>query len=257
MLVDSHCHLDRIDLSPYDGDLAAAVRAAQERGVERMLCIGIDLGNAPDVVAIAQQFDNIYASVGVHPLDISDEICEVDTLLALADQNKVIAIGETGLDYYYSAEQKHLQQRSFANHLKASAQSGKPVIVHTRDARADTLDLIAEHGDPTVAGVLHCFTESWEMASAAMEMGYYISFSGIITFKNAAELREVVKRVPMERLLVETDSPYLAPVPYRGKKNEPKYVREVAECVAELKGLSFEQVAEQSSRNFDQLFNLV
>jgi len=257
MLVDSHCHLDRIDLSPYGGELAAAVRAAQERGVDRMLCIGIDLNNAPKVVEIAQQFDNIYASVGVHPLDISDDICEVDALAELSAQEKVIAIGETGLDYYYSAEKKVLQQGSFANHLKASVKTGKPVIVHTRDAREDTLSLIQQHGDPKVAGVLHCFTESWEMASAAMEMGYYISFSGIITFKNAAELRDVVKKVPMERLLVETDSPYLAPVPYRGKKNEPKYVREVAECVAELKGLSFEQVAEQSSRNFDRLFNLV
>ncbi|WP_372861460.1 TatD family hydrolase [Spongiibacter sp.] len=256
MLVDSHCHLDRIDLSPYDGDLAAAVSAAVERGVERMLCIGIDINNAPTVVDIAQRFDNIYASVGIHPLDISDEICEVEALLQLADQPKVVAIGETGLDYYYSAEKKVEQQRSFANHLQAASRCGKPVIVHTRDAREDTLSLIAEHGDPRVAGVLHCFTESWEMASAAMDMGYYISFSGIITFKNAAELRDVVKRVPIERLLVETDSPYLAPVPYRGKKNEPKYVREVAECVAELKGLSLAEVAAHTTRNFDQLFKL-
>lgn len=256
MLVDSHCHLDRIDLKPYDGDLAAAVAAAQARGVERMLCIGIDLENAPTVVDIARRFDNIYASVGVHPLDISESICGVEQLVSLADQPKVIAIGETGLDYYYSAENSEAQQCSFASHLQASARTGKPVIVHTRDAREDTLRLIAQHGDPAVAGVLHCFTESWEMASAAMDVGYYISFSGIITFKNAAELREVVKRVPMERLLVETDSPYLAPVPYRGKKNEPKYVREVAECVAELKGLSFDEVATQTSRNFDRLFRL-
>ena len=254
MLVDSHCHLDRIDLKPYDGDLAAAVAAAAERGVDRMLCIGIDLGNAPAVVDIARRFDNIYASVGIHPLDISDELCEVEQLVALADQPKVIAIGETGLDYYYSAEKSEAQKRSFANHLRASALTGKPVIVHTRDAREDTLQLIREHGDPSVAGVLHCFTESWEMARAALDMGYYISFSGIITFKNAADLREVVKRVPVERMLVETDSPYLAPVPYRGKKNEPKYVREVAECVAELKGMSFSEVAAQTSQNFDRLF---
>ena len=254
MLVDSHCHLDRIDLKPYDGDLAAAVAAAAERGVDRMLCIGIDLNNAPAVVDIARRFDNIYASVGIHPLDISEELCAVEQLVALADQPKVVAIGETGLDYYYSAEKSEAQQSSFANHLRASALTGKPVIVHTRDAREDTLQLIAEHGDPAVAGVLHCFTESWEMASAALDMGYYISFSGIITFKNAEELREVVKRVPIERMLVETDSPYLAPVPYRGKKNEPKYVREVAECVAELKGLSFDDVAAQTSQNFDRLF---
>lgn len=256
MLVDSHCHLDRINLAPYDGDLAGAVAAAGERGVERMLCIGIDMNNAPEVVGIAERFDNIYASVGVHPLDISDSLCAEETLLALADHPKVVAIGETGLDYYYSQENKVAQQESFARHLRVSARCGKPVVVHTREARDDTLALIAQHGAPQVAGVLHCFTESWEMAEAAIDMGYYISFSGIITFKNAEALREVVRRVPMERLLVETDSPYLAPVPYRGKKNEPKYVREVAECVAELKGLSLEQVAGVTTRNFDALFNL-
>lgn len=255
MLVDSHCHLDRLDLRHYNGDLDAALNAARERGVERMLCIGIDLNNAPAVVEIAQRHGDIYASVGVHPLDIAEQICAVDTLLELAAQDKVVAIGETGLDYYYSSEHKALQQQSFANHLQASARCGKPTIVHTRDAREDTLALIAEHGDPAVAGVLHCFTESWEMASAAIDMGYYISFSGIITFKNAAELREVVKKVPIERLLVETDSPYLAPVPYRGKKNEPKFVVEVAQCVAELKGLSYEQVAAQTGKNFQQLFS--
>lgn len=257
MLIDSHCHLDRLDLSPYDGDLKQAVAAAQQRGVDRMLCIGIDLDNAPRVVEIAEQFSNIYASVGVHPLDISDELCEKDALIALADHPKVVAIGETGLDYYYSEEQKTAQQRSFSEHLLASAATGKPTIVHTRDARQDTIDLISNNGDPAVAGVLHCFTESWEMAEAALDMGYYISFSGIITFKNAADLREVVKRVPIDRLLVETDSPYLAPVPYRGKKNEPKYVIEVAECVAELKGMSFQEVAKKTTENFERLFSLV
>ncbi len=256
MLVDSHCHLDRLDLRHYDGQLEAALDAARLRGVERMLCIGIDLNNAPTVVDIAQRHPDIYASVGVHPLDISEDICAVTALVELAEQDKVVAIGETGLDYYYSAEKKSEQQLSFANHLLASAQTGKPTIVHTRDAREDTLALIAKHGDPNVAGVLHCFTESWEMASAAMDMGYYISFSGIITFKNAEELREVVKRVPIERMLVETDSPYLAPVPYRGKKNEPKFVLEVAQQVAELKGLSFDEVVAQTGKNFNQLFKL-
>jgi TatD DNase family protein len=256
MLVDSHCHLDRIDLTPYDGDLEKAVQAAVDRGIDRMLCIGIDLNNAPTVVAIAEKFANIYASVGIHPLDISDDICSQQALIALADHPKVVAIGETGLDYYYSAERKEDQQRSFVQHLKASASTGKPTIVHTRDAREDTIKLIAEHGSAEVGGVLHCFTESWAMAEAALDMGYYISFSGIITFKNAAELREVVSRVPIERLLVETDSPYLAPVPYRGKKNEPKYVLEVAECVAEIKGLSLQEVARQTTANFERLFSL-
>jgi TatD DNase family protein len=256
MLVDSHCHLDRIDLTPYDGDLEKAVQAAVDRGIDRMLCIGIDLNNAPTVVAIAEKFANIYASVGIHPLDISDHICSQQALIELADHPKVVAIGETGLDYYYSAERKDDQQRSFVQHLKASASTGKPTIVHTRDAREDTIKLIAEHGSVQVGGVLHCFTESWAMAEAALDMGYYISFSGIITFKNAAELREVVSRVPIERLLVETDSPYLAPVPYRGKKNEPKYVLEVAECVAEIKGLSLQEVARQTTANFERLFSL-
>ncbi|MFQ3201839.1 MAG: TatD DNase family protein [Zhongshania sp.] len=256
MLVDSHCHLDRIDLKPYGGDLNLAIQAATDRGVSKMLCIGIDLGNAPAVVAIAERFPQIFASVGVHPLDISEDICSVQTLTELADHPKVVAIGETGLDYYHSSERKVDQQRSFAQHLQVSAASGKPTIVHTRDAREDTLAIIAEHGAPQIGGVLHCFTESWEMAEAAMAMGYYISFSGIITFKNANELREVVRRVPIERLLVETDSPYLAPVPYRGKKNEPKYVVEVAECVAELKGLSYQDVLRHTTQNFERLFPL-
>lgn len=254
MLVDSHCHLDRIDLTPYGGDLAAAVAAARERGVERILCIGIDMSNAPTVVEIAERFDSIYASVGVHPLDISDELCTEDELIRRADHPKVVAIGETGLDYYYSADNRELQLESFAGHLRAAGKCRKPVIVHTRNAREDTLQLIKEYGDSQFAGVLHCFTESWEMASAAMDMGYFISFSGIITFKNAGELREVVKKVPLERMLVETDSPYLAPVPYRGKKNEPKNVVEVAQCVADIKGLSYQDVVERTTANFDTLF---
>jgi TatD DNase family protein len=256
LLTDSHCHLDRLDLSPYDGDLAAAVAAARERGVARMLCIGIDRSNAPTVIEIARRFEGIYASVGIHPLDIADQVEAVDELVALADDELVIAIGETGLDYYYTQDKKSEQQESFYNHLRASAQTGKPSIVHTRDAREDTLAIIREASDPNVAGVLHCFTESLEMAKAALEMNFYISFSGIITFKNAADLREVVAHVPLERMLIETDSPYLAPMPYRGKKNEPKYVVEVAQCVAGIKGISFEQVAEQTAENFDRLFKL-
>jgi TatD DNase family protein len=254
MLVDSHCHLDRIDLEPYQGDLAAALAAARERGVERMLCIGVDRNNAETVCAIARDHAGIYASVGVHPLDLAAELEDVDSLCKLADRPEVIAIGETGLDYYYSSDNKEAQQLSFRTHLQASARLDKPVIVHTRDAREDTLMLLREAGARERPGVLHCFTENWAMASQALELNYYISFSGIITFKNAAELRDVVKQMPLERLLVETDSPYLAPVPYRGKRNEPKYVREVAACVAEIKGLSLEEVAEITTANFDRLF---
>jgi len=254
MLVDSHCHLDRLELAAYGGDLTAALAAAAERGVTRMLCIGIDRDNAETVCAIARQYENIYASVGIHPLDIKDEQESVESLYRLADRREVIAIGETGLDYYYSRDNSAAQQQSFRTHLQASARIRKPVIVHSRDARDDTLALMREYGDSEIGGVLHCFTESWEMAQQALDLNYYISFSGIITFKNAEDLRAVVRRVPLDRLLVETDSPYLAPVPFRGKSNEPKYTREVAECIAQLKGLSLEQVAELTSANFDRLF---
>ncbi len=254
MLVDSHCHLDRIDLTPYDGDLGAALAAARERGVTRMLCIGIDRNNASAVCEIARSHPGVYASVGIHPLDIADELETIDSLCTLADRPEVVAIGETGLDYYYSQDKREAQQQSFRAHLRAASRLRKPVIVHTRDAREDTLALIREAGDADVGGVLHCFTESWEMARAAIDMNYCISFSGIITFKNAEELREVVRQVPLDRLLVETDSPYLAPVPFRGKKNEPKYTREVAECVAQLKGISYEALAEITSANFDRVF---
>ena len=172
----------------------------------------------------------------------------------MANRPEVIAIGETGLDYYYSKDNSAAQQQSFRTHLQAAARLRKPVIVHSRDAREDTLAIIREAGDSEVGGVLHCFTESWEMARQALDLNYYISFSGIITFKNAEDLRAVVRQVPLDRLLVETDSPYLAPIPFRGKPNEPKYTREVAECVAALKGLSLEQIAEQTSANFDRLF---
>ncbi len=254
MIVDSHCHLDRIDLSPYDGDLGAALAAARERGVERMLCVGVDRNNAEAVCAIARDHAGVYASVGVHPLDITDELETVESLCQLAQRPEVVAIGETGLDYHYSKENIEQQQTSFRAHLRAASQLRLPVIVHTREARADTLALIREAGDPEYAGVLHCFTEDWEMARAAIDLNYYISFSGIITFRNADELRDVVRKTPLERLLVETDSPYLAPVPHRGKRNEPKYTREVAACVAELKGLTLEQVAEATTANFERLF---
>ncbi len=254
MLVDSHCHLDRIDLAPYGGDLSAAIAAAHERGITRMLCIGVDRDNADAVCEIARTYPGVYASVGVHPLDLKDELENVQSLIALADRPEVIAIGETGLDYHYNRENFSAQQQSFRAHLRAAAHLRKPTIVHSREARADTLALIREAGDPEIGGVLHCFTENWEMARAALDLNYYISFSGIITFKNAAELREVVKQVPLERILVETDSPYLAPIPFRGKSNEPKYTREVAQCVADLKGLTLEEIAAITSANFDRLF---
>lgn len=254
MLVDSHCHLDRLNLDKYDGQLDAALAAARARGLRGALCVGISLENRETVVAIAEQYQDVVASVGVHPLDVESGLASAEDLVHWSSHPKVVALGETGLDYYYSEDQKELQQRSFIVHLQAAAQAGLPVIVHTRSAKEDTLALIAEHGNAETAGVLHCFTEDWDMAKRAMDMNYMISISGIVSFRNAEELRDVVRKLPLDRLLVETDSPYLAPVPYRGKPNEPAFVREVAEFVADLKKVSYEDLIAQSADNFLRLF---
>lgn len=255
MFVDSHCHLDRLKLEKYENGLDGAIQAAHDAGVSEMLCVAIDLENIDQVLAAADNYESVYASVGVHPgTDVGEEP-SVERLLSLAEHPKVIAIGETGLDYYYSEDRKDEQQKRFAVHLQASKACKKPVIVHTRDAREDTLSIIKQEGDINIGGVLHCFTENWDMAKRAIDLNYFISFSGIVTFKNAEELRSVVKNVPLDRILIETDSPYLAPIPYRGKPNEPKYVHEVARCIADLKGVSIEEIAEITTRNYQTLFN--
>ncbi|GAA5316548.1 MAG: TatD family hydrolase [Candidatus Pelagadaptatus aseana] len=254
MLIDSHCHLDRLKLDKFDDSLDAVMAHATEQGVEKMLCVGISLDNREAVVAMAENYPQVVSSVGVHPLDVEKGLATAEQLVAWSAHPKVVALGETGLDYYYSNDSKSVQQDSFVVHLQAAAEAQLPVIVHTRDARQDTLDLIKAHGCMENAGVLHCFTESWEMAKAAMDMNYYISFSGIVTFKNATELRDVASKVPLDRMLVETDSPYLAPVPYRGKANVPGYVKQVAEFIAELKGVSYQEVIRTTSENFHNLF---
>lgn len=256
MLVDSHCHLDRLDLSAHGGSLDAALAAARARGVGHFLCIGVSADNAAAVKSLAERYADVDCSVGVHPLDIEPGSAPaLDWLLGELDHPRVVAIGETGLDYHYQPEAAALQQQAFRLHLEAARISGKPVIVHTREARADTLRLLREAALPQ-AGVLHCFTEDWEMAKAALDLGFYISLSGIVTFRNAAALREVARQVPADRLLMETDSPYLAPVPHRGKANLPEYVREVAEFLAELRGVAYESLAEQTTDNFRRLFPL-
>lgn len=256
MLVDSHCHLDRLDLSAYDGSLDAALDAARARGVGRFLCIGVSAGNAAAVRQLADTYADVYCSVGVHPLDLqAGQAPALDWLLAELNHPRVVAIGETGLDYHYQSESAPLQQDSFRLHLEAARQTGKPVVVHTREARADTLALLRE-ADLSQAGVLHCFTEDWAMARAALDLGYYISLSGIVTFRNAEALREVARQVPADRLLVETDAPYLAPVPHRGRPNLPEYVRDVAEYLAVLRGVDVETLAEQTTANFARLFPL-
>lgn len=254
MLIDSHCHLDRLDLAAHGGSLDAALDAARAAGVGHFLCIGINADNAATVKQLSERYADVDCSVGVHPLDLTrNDPPTLDWLLAELEHPNVVAIGETGLDYHYEPEAAQLQQASFRMHLDAARQSGLPVIVHTREARADTLALLREAALPQ-AGVMHCFTEDWAMARAALELGFYISFSGIVTFRNAEQLREVARQVPLDRLLVETDSPYLAPVPHRGRANFPQYVREVAAFIAELRGLTFEQLAEQTGANFKRLF---
>ena len=256
MLIDSHCHLDRLDLAAHGGSLDAALDAARAVGVGHFLCIGVSADNAATVKGLAERYSDVDCSVGVHPLDLEPGAePALDWLLGELAHPKVVAIGETGLDYHYEPESAALQQASFRLHLEAARITGKPVIVHTREARADTLALLREAALPQ-AGVLHCFTEDWEMAKAALDIGFYISLSGIVTFRNAEALREVARQVPVDRLLVETDSPYLAPVPHRGKPNLPQYVREVAEYLAVLRGVSYEALAEQTSNNFKRLFPL-
>lgn len=256
MLVDSHCHLDLLDLENRPDGLPGVVRDARAAGVGAFLCVGVDLEHVDRVLETARAFPNVFASVGRHPLGTEGREPDADTLVELAADPLMVAIGESGLDYYYGSDQPELQQQRFETHLVAAGRAGKPLIVHSRDAKEDTLAMIRDLGDPERGGVLHCFTGDLDMALRAIEFNYYISISGIVTFRNAESLREVVRGVPLERLLVETDSPWLAPVPHRGKKNEPRFVREVAACVAELKGVSLEALAAATTENFCSLFQV-
>lgn len=256
MFIDSHCHLDKVDLSPYNGDFNKMLESAFYRKINTMLSVSIELDTFAVMYQLIQPYANIFASLGVHPLSAATEIIETEQLVDLANRHsKVIAIGETGLDYYYQTDTKDQQQASFINHLKAASQLSMPVIVHTREARVDTLEIIRQQANLDASGVIHCFTEDWETAKAALDMNYYISFSGIVTFKSAKELRDVAKLIPLDKLLIETDSPYLAPVPYRGRENEPQYLLEVAKCIAEVKGVSLEEIATATSENFYRLFS--
>ena len=251
MFIDSHCHLNFPEFSERLPDI---YRHMQDNQVSHALCISVDLDSFPEVLAIAESRDNLYASVGVHP-DYED--CAEPTvgkLVELASNPKVVAIGETGMDYYRTPGPLAWQQERFRVHIRAARATGKPLVIHTRAASEDTLRIMAEEKASEAGGVMHCFTESLEVAQAAMDMGFYISFSGIVTFKNAKELKEVAKAVPLDRMLIETDAPYLAPVPHRGQTNEPAFVKHVAEEIALLKEVSLEEVGEITSWNFRQLF---
>lgn len=251
LLVDSHCHLDFPDYGEDQGHLLETMRA---NGVGWALCAGVTLARLPRVLTIAEAYSNVFAGVGVHPDQQDGHEPAVEELVALADHPKVVAIGETGLDYYRLTGDLEWQRDRFRAHIRAARACGKPLIIHTRAAAADTLRVLREEKAQEVGGVFHCFTESAEVAQQALDLGFYISLSGIVTFKNAIALKAVAKRIPSDRLLVETDSPYLAPVPYRGKRNEPGYVRYVAEEVARLRETSFEELAITTTRNFFTLF---
>jgi TatD DNase family protein len=254
MLVDSHCHIDYLTGPRHGMRVEDVLQSATDAGVSHLLSVAVDRENIPRVLAHAMHYDNVFASVGVHPMSCHEATLGEDELVELAKNPKVVAIGETGLDYYYSRDHAELQRECFVTHLRAAKRAGLPVIVHSREAREDTLRLLREHADRHNAGVMHCFTETLEMARAAIEFDFLISFSGIITFRNAEALRAVVRELPLESLLVETDSPYLAPVPHRGKVNEPRHVVHVAAAVAAIKGVSVQAVEEATTDNFFRLF---
>ncbi len=253
MLVDSHCHLDFPDLaSEIDGVLARM----RDNGVVHAVCIGVTLENWPRVRALAEGHAQLSMTVGVHPDENGAREPSQAELVALAHTPKVVAIGETGLDYYRTTGDVEWQRQRFRTHIRAARECGKPLVIHTRSASADTLQIMRSERADEVGGVMHCFTETMEVAEAALDLGFHISFSGIVTFKNATDLKAVAKRVPLDRILVETDSPYLAPVPHRGKRNEPAYVRHVAQYLAELRDMSFPALAAATTENFQRLFRV-
>ena len=255
MYIDSHCHINFPDLAVRMPEILAKMA---DNKVTHALCVSVDLPDFPQVLALAEQYPHIFASVGVHPDYEDTPEPTVEQLVELSNHPKIVAIGETGLDYYRLEGDLEWQRARFRNHIRASRLTRKPLIIHTRAASADTIRILQEEGAGTdqggVAGVMHCFTESLEVAEAAIAMGFYISFSGIVTFKSAKDLQAVARAVPLERMLIETDSPYLAPVPFRGRTNEPSYVKHVAEFIATLRGEPLERIAEQTTANFFNLF---
>ncbi|CAI8954168.1 TatD family hydrolase [Methylocaldum szegediense] len=254
MFIDSHCHLDRLDLAPFNAEFALFMREAEKQEVRHLLCVGIDLESYAGMRRLVDGYDNVSVSVGVHPNEHVPEEPTVEKLVSLARDSKVVAVGETGLDYYRSSGSLDWQRERFRQHIRAARLVGKPLIIHSREARNDTIELLIEERADEVGGVFHCFTEDWETARRVLDLGFYISFSGIVTFRSAQSIQEVAKKIPEDRFLIETDSPYLAPVPFRGKPNYPYLVRYVAQCIAGLRGVSLERVAELSSDNFYRLF---
>ena len=256
-LVDSHCHLDMLDLADFGGGLNRVLDAGRAMGVGHYLCVSVDMeayGPMRDLVAGHEQ---VSISVGVHPNHKDGREPDADELVSIAGRDGCVAIGETGLDYFRSEGDLEWQRQRFRTHIAAAKACGRPLIIHSREARDDTLRILREEDARDAGGVMHCFAEDWDTAVAAMDLGFYISFSGIVTFKNAGEMKEVAKRVPLDRILVETDAPYLAPVPMRGKKNQPAYVRHTAEYIAELRGMEYGDLAEATTVNYGRLFGAI
>ncbi len=255
MFFDSHCHLDRIDLENFDNDFNRLISASRQQDVTQMLCICVNLETFEPMYSKVKDQDNVYATVGVHP-DYEEAIePELQQLIDLSEQEKVVAIGETGLDYFHT-DGPEWQRNRFRTHIDAALAVEKPLVIHTRQAKQDTLGILTEHGADKVGGVMHCFTENYEMAKRSIDMGFYISISGIVTFKQAANVREVAAKIPNDRLLIETDSPWLAPVPFRGKTNYPGHIRYVAETLAEIRNTDVESIAELTTINANRLFGL-
>jgi TatD DNase family protein len=251
MFIDSHCHLNFPELA---GQLDLVMENMHQNQVTHALCVAVNLTDFPQVLDLANKYENIFASVGVHPDHELKEEPTVESLIQLAQHPKVVAIGETGLDYFRLKGNLDWQRERFRTHLRAALEIKKPLIIHTRNAASDTLHIMAEERADLIQGVMHCFTESLDVAFSAIEMGFYISFSGIVTFKNALAIKEVARQIPLERILIETDAPYLAPVPYRGKLNQPAYVKHVAEEISMLRGISLQEIAQATTSNFHRLF---
>ena len=250
---DSHCH---IDFPAFEGKFDSLLELADEMGVKYMLCVAVNLEDYPNILALSDCYKNIYASVGVHPNTTEGEDPGIDRLIALAEDDRVVAIGETGLDYFRSSGELEWQRDRFIRHIEAACSIGKPIIIHSRNAPQDTISIMRDHLAQRAGGVMHCFTGDYEMARAAMDLGFYISFSGIVTFKNASDLADVARKIPLDRMLIETDSPYLAPEPRRGKENQPAYVRYTAEFLADLKNVDLADIAQATTDNFLTLFKI-
>lgn len=253
MLVDSHCHLDSDD---FEGELGDIIERAKQNGIEKMVTISVNIEGFPKVLKIAESYDNVYCSVGIHPNEVHKfpQVTQAE-LLEYCNHPKVVGVGETGMDLYYSAEHKEAQIQSLRTHINVSRKTGLPVIIHTRDADEETYEVLKQaHEEGTFPGLIHCFTAGAEFGRLVVDMGFFVSISGIVTFKKATALQEIVRTLPLDKMLVETDAPWLAPTPYRGKRNEPSYVKHTANFIADLRGLHFEKIEKQTTENFFRLF---